>query len=117
MNAVKNVAKLGLGLALTAALTACGSGPSESDVRKAFDTTLAEQKALIDDSLGPDVQKMLAGIMPEIEIISVKDCKPAEDDIYVCDVEAKISAAGKSATTVEAVPLQKNTSGQWQIID
>lgn len=117
MNAVKNIAKLGLGLAITAALTACGSGPSESDVRKAFDSALAEQKALIDDSLGADVQKMLAGIMPEIEIISVKDCEPAEDDMYVCQVEAKISAAGQTATTVEPVPLQKDKSGQWQIVD
>jgi|GEM_PF-1105986 len=115
MSTVKNILKLGAVFAVTAMLVACGSGPSEADVRKAFNATIAEQKALLDGGLGSDMQKMLGEMLPEMKFVALQGCESAKDGVYMCDVEMQITLLGQTETLVDAVPMQKNKAGDWEL--
>ena len=118
MKAVTGLAKLGTVLGMAAVLSACGGAPSESDVRKAFEASMAEQKALLSDmgGVGADLEKMLENMMPKIEILSVKDCKEADAAAYTCNVEAKVSVGENTTTNTEKLTLRKNDSGDWTVV-
>lgn len=58
-------------LSMAATLAACGGAPSEADVRKAFDEGVTEQMAMLSAEQGADEHKMLVGIMPAIDIVSL----------------------------------------------
>ncbi len=116
MSAVKGLVRLGAVLAMAAVLTACGGAPSESDVRNAFAAAIAEQTPLPESGL-TEADKKLAELMPNIEVLSLGSCEAAENDVYMCLVEAKITVMGRSATTTQKVGLKKDTAGDWIIVD
>lgn len=117
MSAVKGLVKLGMVLGMAAVLTACGGAPSESDVRNAFAAAIAERTPLPESGQLTEADKMLAELMPDIEILSLGKCESVENDVYMCLVEAKITVMGRSATKTEKVGLKKDTAGDWILVD
>lgn len=104
--------------ALPLLLSACSSGPSSADVEKALkdgmQNAMKEAQAQGGDAAG----KMVAAIMSQVEIksVKVKECKKdAADKGYDCtvDMSVKTPMAGEQNTTKQ-LHLIKGNNG-WEI--
>jgi len=102
-----------LALMAVLSLTACGTGPSESDMNVAVKKAVEEsnkQLAAMGGSLGSAGQGMVDMLKTEAPEVKKIGCKEDGDNAYRCDIEI-ISKKGKNATSARFV---KGSDG-WMI--
>lgn len=82
------------------ALTACGSGPSESDIDRIVKASVAQERGAAERLAGRSGD----GFFPTVHGVKKLGCKEASSSIYTCDVELDVTPPGgtrtKSPTTL-----------------
>ncbi|SDU30461.1 hypothetical protein [Halopseudomonas salegens] len=99
-------------LASTVLLSACSSGPSESDIKALLEAEMEKMSAMIGELGGDSMSDMLE---VEIHKVTIHSCEEERSDVYRCDVEVDATApvTGRSVERAEIV-LAKSDDGWIQ---
>ena len=104
--------RLAAALFLCAGLAACGSEPSEGEMRAAVDRQVADQAKALEAFVGKS--QASKGLAPEIKSLRKIGCKPDGEKAYACDVEVEVSHLGSTIKAVRPVRFVKGGEG-WAV--
>ncbi|MGO1247858.1 MAG: hypothetical protein ACTHXN_08055 [Oceanisphaera sp.] len=117
MTIINQMAKLGLVLGAAAVLTACGGAPSDSQVRQVLEEQIERDLAQLSGIAGQaGLEDVAKGMMPKVEDISPQGCEAADNDVYICTVEATVTMMGVQNTEMQDFRFKKNNDGDWKVI-
>ncbi|MBO1519932.1 hypothetical protein [Oceanisphaera pacifica] len=55
-------------------------------------------------------------MMPKVEDISPQGCEAADNDVYLCTVEATVTMMGVEKKEMQDFRFKKNSEGDWKVI-
>ncbi len=99
-------------IASTLALSACSSGPSESDIKALLESEVDKMTAMVGELGGEKMSDMLK---VDIHKVTIHSCEEERNDVYLCDVEVEATSpmTGRSVERSEIL-LAKSDDGWIQ---
>ena len=99
-------------IASTLVISACSSGPSESDIKALLESEVDKMTAMVGELGGSSMSEMLK---VDIHKVTIHRCEEERSDVYRCDVEVDATApiTGRSVERSEIV-LAKSDNGWIQ---
>jgi len=90
-----------------AALSACGSGPSESEIERVVKATVAKEKAA--------TERLIRGggnVGPTVHAVKKLGCKETSSNVYACDVELDVTPlVGERTKAPTTIRFAKGSDG------
>lgn len=103
-------------LASALLLAACGSAPSEDDMRAAMDRQMQAQVEGAGKLFGHTGAGLMKDMMPEVQSLKKVGCKADGDNAYLCDVELGVKQLGITHQSLVQLRFVKASQG-WTVVD
>ncbi len=101
---LRNITLVGTSLAISLALGACNSAPSEGELKGAVEAKMKADSETLERSIG----KQAMPTKPELKNVRKIDCKSDSEKAYRCEVELEVNQGGTLAKGTASMRFVKS---------